>query len=56
MNIPITDDIFYELTETFQLEINVPEAAVGAGVISGCDPFVPSLNVEIIDDDGKSLT
>jgi len=53
VDIPITNDDLYELDETFQLEISVPEAAVRAGVIVGCDPFTPSLNVEIIDDDGK---
>jgi len=53
VNISITNDDFYELDETFQLEISVPEAAVEAGVIDGCDPFTPSLHVEIIDDDSK---
>ena len=53
MNIPIISDSFYEVDETFQIEISVPEEAVRAGVIDGCDPFTPSLNVEIIDDDRK---
>ena len=50
VNIPIIDDSVYELDETFQLEINVPETAVAAGVINGCDPFTPSVTVEITDD------
>ena len=53
MNIPIITDNVYEGDETFQLEISVPEEAVAAGVIDGCDPFTPSVTVEIIDDDGK---
>jgi len=53
VNIAINNDSFYELNETFQLEISVPEATVRVGVIDGCDPFTPSLNVEIIDDDRK---
>ena len=48
MNIPIVNDNVYELDETFQLELSVPEAAVRAGVIDGCDPIVT-----IIDDDSK---
>ena len=53
MNIPIINDTFYELNETFQLNISVPEATVNAGVIAGCDPFTASVIVEIIDNDGK---
>ena len=53
MNIPIINDTVYERTETFQLEISVPEATVAAGVISGCDPYTPSATVTIIDDDCK---
>ena len=50
MNIPIIDNV-YEGDETFQLEISVPEEAVAAGVIDGCDPYTPSVTVEITDDD-----
>ena len=53
MNIPIIIDTVYERTETFQLEISIPEATVAAGVISGCDPYTPSATVTIIDDDRK---
>ena len=53
MNIPIISDNVYELEETFQLEISVPEAAVAAGVIDGCDPYTPSATVRIADDDRK---
>ena len=53
MNIPIINDNVYELEETFQLEISVPEAAVAAGVIDGCDPYTPSATVSIADDDRK---
>ena len=53
MNIPIIDDDVYEFGETFQLEINVPDAVVAAGVIHGCHSFTPSITVEIIDDNGK---
>jgi len=55
VNIPIANDTFYEFDEAFQLEISVPEAAVRAGVIDGYmyDPFTPSVNVKIIDDDSK---
>ena len=53
MNIPIISDNVYELEETFQLEINVPEAAVAAGVIDGCDPYTPRATVRIADDDRK---
>ena len=53
MNIPIIGDNIYELNETFQLEISVPEAAVAAGVIDGCDPYTPSANDTSIDDDCK---
>ena len=53
MNIPIITDNVSEGDETFQLEISVPEEAVAAGVIDGCDPFTPSVTVEIIDDDRK---
>ena len=53
MNIPIINDNFYDPDEIFQLEISVPEAAVAAGVIDGCDPFTPSVNVEITDDDDR---
>ena len=54
MNIPIVNDTAYELDETFQLELSVPEAAVRAGVIDGCDPITPRKTIEIIDDDCKS--
>ena len=50
MNIPIINDNISELEETFQLGISVPEAAVAAGVIDGCDP---SAIVSIADDDCK---
>ena len=50
VNVSIIDDNIYELNETFQLEINVPETAVAAGVINGCDLFTPSVTVEITDD------
>ena len=53
MNIPIISDNVYELEETFQLEINVPEAAVAAGVIYGCNSYTPSATVRIADDDRK---
>ena len=53
MNIPIINDTVYELEETFQLEISVPDATVAAGVISGCDPYTPSATVTITDDDRK---
>ncbi len=55
MNIPIINDTVSELDETFQLELSVPEAAVRAGVIDGCDPFTPRQPVEIIDDDDGKL-
>ena len=51
LNIPITNDNVYEADETFQLEINVPERAVRAGVIGDCNSYTPSLNVKIIDND-----
>ena len=53
MNIPIIIDTVFELTESFQLEIDVPEAAVRAGVIDGCDPFTARQTIEITDDDRK---
>ena len=53
VDIPIINDTVLELNETFSLEISVPEAAVRAGVIDGCDPFTPRQTVEIIDDDCK---
>ena len=53
MNIPIISDNVYELEETFQLEISVPEAAVAAGVIDGCDPYTPRATVRITDNDCK---
>ena len=58
MNIPIVNDNVYELDETFQLELSIPEAAVRAGVIDGCDPFTLRETVEIVDDDddGKLYT
>ncbi len=55
VNIPIINDTVFELDETFQLEIIVPEAAVRAGVIDGCDPFTPRQTVKIIDDDDGKL-
>ena len=55
VNIPIIDDNFYELNETFQLEINVSETAVATGVIDGCDPFAHGITVEITDDDNRKL-
>ena len=48
--IPIVNDDTYELEETFQPEISVPETAVVAGVIDGCDPYNPSTTVRITDD------
>ena len=53
MNIPIIDDDDYEFEETFQLEISVPEAAVAADMIDGCDPYTPTVTVRIADDDRK---
>ena len=53
MNIPIITDNVYEGDETFQLEISVPEEAGAAGVIDGCDPYTPSVIVEIADYDRK---
>ena len=53
VNIPIINDTMFELNESFQLELSVPEAAVRAGVIDGCDPFTPRRTVEITDDDSK---
>ena len=53
MNIPIINNTVYERDETFQLEISVPEAAVAARIISGCDPYTPSATVTITDDDRK---
>ena len=53
MNIPIINDDDFELDESFQLELSVPEAAVRAGVIDGCDPFTPERTIDIIDDDSK---
>lgn len=53
MKVPIIDDKVYELDETFQLEISIPEVAFAAGIIHGCHPFTPSITVEIFDDDGK---
>ena len=53
MNIPISNDTVYERSETFQVKISVPEAAVAAGVISGCDPYTPIATVTITDDDRK---
>ena len=50
MNIPIINDTVLELDETFQLELSIPEAAVRAGVIDGCDPISSRQTVEIIDD------
>ncbi len=55
VNIPIINDTVLELDETFQLELSVPEAAVRAGVIDGCDPVTPRQTVEIIDDDDGKL-
>ena len=52
MNIQIIDDNVLEPDETFSLEIIVPEAAVRAGIIEGCDPVV---TIEIINDDGKLI-
>ena len=53
VNIPIIKDTVFELDETFQLQLSVPEVAVRAGVIDGCDPFTPRQTVEITDDDRK---
>ena len=53
VNIPIIGDNVYELDETFQLEISVPEAAIAASVIDGCNPYTPSATVRIADDDRK---
>ena len=53
MNISIITDNVYEDDKNFQLEISVPEEAVAAGIIDGCDPYTPSAIVEIIDDDRK---
>ena len=50
VNIPIIDDCVNELDETFELEINVPEAAIATGIIDGCDPFTSSVTVEITND------
>ena len=51
VDIPIINDTVLELDETFSLEISVPEAAVRAGVIDGCDPFTPRRTVEITDNE-----
>ena len=53
MNIPIIGDNVYELKETFQLEISVPEAAVAVGVTDGCGTYTPRATVSIADDDRK---
>ena len=53
VNIPIINDTVLEPDETFQLELSVPEAAVRAGVIDGCDPFTPRQTITINDDDCK---
>ena len=53
VNIPIISDNVYELEETFQLEISVPEAAVAAGIVDGCGPYTPSATIIIADDDRK---
>ena len=53
VNIPIIIDNINEGNETFQLVISVPEEAVAAGVIDGCDPFTPSVTIEIINEDSK---
>ena len=53
MKIPIINDKVYELDETFQLEISIPEEVFAAGVIHGCHPIAPSITVDIFDDDGK---
>ena len=53
MEIPIIDNNVYELNRDFQFRLNVPEVAVRAGVIDGCDPFTDGRSVQIIDDDRK---
>ena len=53
MEIPIIDNDVYELSEDFQLTLDVPEAAVRAGVIDGCDPFTAEGSVQIFDNDRK---
>ena len=53
VNIPIVNDTMFELDESFQLELSVPEAAVRAGIIDGCDPITARRTVEITDDDRK---
>ena len=53
MEIPIIDNDVYELSRDFQFTLNVPEAAVRAGVIDGCDPFTAVRSVRITDDDRK---
>ena len=40
MDICIIDDNVLEPDKTFSLEVSVPEAAVRADVIEGCDPIV----------------
>ena len=55
MEIPIIDDDVFEFSEDFQFTLDVPEAAVRAGVIDGCDPFTAEGSVQIIDDDGRKL-
>ena len=51
MEIPIIDNNVHEVTRYFQLTLDVPEAAVRACVIVGCDPFTAKRSVEITDDD-----
>lgn len=53
MEIPIIDNNVYELNRDFQFRLDVPEAAVRASVIDGCDPFTDGRSVLIIDDDRK---
>ena len=53
MEIPVIDNNEYELSRDFQLTLNVPEAAVRAGVIDGCDPFTDEISVQINNDDRK---
>ena len=43
----------YEPSKVFQLTLDVPEAAVRAGVIDGCDPFTDEISVQIIESDRK---
>ena len=53
VEIPIIDNNVYELNRDFQFRLDVPEVAVRAGVIDGCDPFTNGRFVQIIDDDRK---